>query len=150
MANWSVKSEKVQWESGGSLANNGDRSPTGCWRNWTLLYGLYWLNTVHKQSLFSSSSSFKYKKQLKNTFFLKYAFISYQNKILSKLKKIIKFRGYFTHGLVLQRKIKAWSLLALGRVYLKWWALVQRRQSFGSTLLFFFVEPIQRWMTHGI
>ncbi len=34
-------------------------------------------------------------------------------------KKKIEFCGYFTHGLVLQRKIKAWNLLALGRVYLK-------------------------------
>ncbi len=38
-----------------------------------------------------------------------YAFISYQYKILSKFKKRIEFHGYFTHGLDLQRKIKAWS-----------------------------------------
>ncbi len=81
------------------------------------------------------------KNNLKINFFKKYAFISYQYKILSKLKKRIEFCGYFTHGLVLQRKIKAWSLLALGRVYLKCRGSVQRRQSFGSTLLFFFVEP---------
>ncbi len=42
-----------------------------------------------------------------------------QYKILSKFKKRIEFHGYFTYGLVLQRKIKTWSLLALGRVYLK-------------------------------
>ncbi len=46
--------------------------------------------------------------EIKNKFFKKYTFISYQYKILSKLKKI-EFRGYFTHGLVLQRKIKSWS-----------------------------------------
>ncbi len=40
-------------------------------------------------------------------------------KFFRKFKKRIEFRGYFPHGLVLQRKIKAWSLLALGRVYLK-------------------------------
>ncbi len=59
------------------------------------------------------------KNNLKIIFFLKYAFISYQYEILSKFEKNIEFRRYFTHGLVLQRKIKAWSLLALGRVYLK-------------------------------
>ncbi len=49
----------------------------------------------------------KVKKELKNTFLKIYAFISYQYNILLKLKKI-EFHGYFTHGLVLQRKIKAW------------------------------------------
>ncbi len=41
-------------------------------------------------------------------------------KFFQNLKKRIEFRRYFTHGLVLQRQIiKAWSLLARGRVYLK-------------------------------
>ncbi len=82
------------------------------------------------------------KKKLRNNIFLKirFYFISIQNSF--KIWKKIEFCGYFTHGLVPQRKIKMWSLLALGRVYLKWWSSVQRRQSFGSTLLFFFVEPI--------
>ncbi len=32
--------------------------------------------------------------------------------MLSKLKKI-EFRGYFTYGLVLQRKMKAWSRMTV-------------------------------------
>ncbi len=52
----------------------------------------------------SEISEFYYKKKLKNKFFKKYAFISYQYKILSKFKKRIEFRGYLTHGLVLTKK----------------------------------------------
>ncbi len=60
------------------------------------------------------------RNNLKINFLKKYAFISYQYKILSKFKKELNsVRGYSTHGLILQRKIKVWSLLALGRVYLK-------------------------------
>ncbi len=41
-------------------------------------------------------------------------------------------------------------MLALCKVYLKWRGSVQRRQSFGSMLLFFFVEPVHGWSTHRI
>ncbi len=82
--------------------------------SWKLNYrvGILLMKKVFMQP---AADAFR-KNKRKNKFFKKYAFNSYQYKILLKYKKRIEFRRYFTYGLVLQRKIKAWSLLPLGRV----------------------------------